>query len=305
MKRMHNFRARLSLSLFLLLIFQYCRAIDVVKITQGPSAYDVRSQYTIAILDKALLASTAKYGPYEIHIVGDSSPLKRAIQEVHLGEKYNLAMGLTTTEWENKTIAIRIPIRRGILNYRLLTVNTANLQKMKNISSIEDLKHYKVGLRRGWATTDVLKYLNFNIVHANSYDGVFNMLSVGRADYIPRGIHEIYDEIDARKPELDNLAVLPGVALYIPAPCYVFVSPAEPRLAERIQFGLEAMIETGELKSTFNSFYGHYLRKAELDKRRIIYVGNPLLPTETPLENTELWLSPPNQYKPIPTFGSQ
>ena len=136
-----------------------------------------------------------------------------------------------------------------------------------------------------------MKNLGFNIVDTYSYDTLFEMLSKGRFDYTVRGIYEINDEIQSRKDKIDNIIIEPNLALYIPAPAYFFVSPKFPQIAKRIKFGLELMVENGMLEDIFNATYSHYIKEAQLDRRTIINIGNPLLSEKTPLERKELWLN--------------
>lgn len=85
--------------------------------------------------------------------------------------------------------------------------------------------------------------------------------------------------------------VEPRLALFIPAPFYVFVSPKEPRLIRRLTLGLNRMAEQGILTEMVNNHYNDYLTRADLKNRVILKVGNPSLPPLTPLQNKDLWLN--------------
>jgi hypothetical protein len=85
--------------------------------------------------------------------------------------------------------------------------------------------------------------------------------------------------------------VEPRLALYIPAPFYMFVSKTTPKIAERLSWGLEELVKQGILKDTFEQYYGEYIKDANLENRTIIHLGNPVLPSKTPLERKELWHS--------------
>jgi hypothetical protein len=67
------------------------------------------------------------------------------------------------------------------------------------------------------------------------------------------------------------------------------VSPKYPRIAERLEYGLEKMVESGELKQLFEDAFSKYINILDLKNRRVIDVGNPLLPEKTPLDREELW----------------
>lgn len=265
-------------------------AIDVIRINHDVSPTDSRTLYKIDILNKVMQATKDKYGAYKIIMQGPATTSSRAILEVKSGETINTFLAITTKEWENNTLPIRIPVRRGVLSYRLLTTTDEKLDLFKDIKSVDDLKKLKVGIKSGWVTTQILKDKGFNVFEANSYEGLFYMLSSGRIDYFPRGVNEAYKEVALRKSKLKNLTVESDLALYIPAPYYFFVSPHNKKLAQRIKEGLEIIIANKVLNEVFEQYYGEDLRKSRLNERRLLNIGNPTLSEKTPFGRKELWL---------------
>ncbi|MCF2949840.1 transporter substrate-binding domain-containing protein [Paraglaciecola aquimarina] len=257
---------------------------------------DTRSNYPYAVLNKALEVSAKQYGEFEVLVAKHLLPNNRTVELLEDGKLLNVIMVVTTPEWEKKTIPIRIPLRFGVLAYRLLAIHKDNQIKFESVVTIDDLKKFTVGLHRNWATWDIMTHLNFKVGSGYSYEALFGMLDKGRFDYLPRGIHEIYDELEIRKSEYPDLVVEPKIALYIPAPFYMFVSPKHPHLAVRLTTGLETMLSDGTLKAMFDKHYSQSIKKANLSERTIINIGNPLLPPETPLDRKELWLDI-NSYK--------
>ena len=285
-------RTILILILSLLFILpSIIHAKDIIKINKGRSVKDLRSQYNFDILHKAMQLTEPEFGEYEIKIVIRGIPSIRLRKMISKGDVINTAMVVTTPEWEKAAVPIRVPLRRGILNYRLLLINKNSLEDFSKIKTIEQLKQKTVGLRRHWSTWQTMTNLGYNVVNAFSYEAIFAMLDKGRFDYIPRGVHEIYDEISMRKNDLKNLMVEPNLALYIPAPFYVFISPHETRLIKRFQLGLNRMVEQGILKEMLNKHYAKFIKRADLKNKLILNVGNPDLPSETPLKRKELWMS--------------
>jgi hypothetical protein len=263
---------------------------DIVIVNKRHSDKDTRSIYPYAVLTEALRVSEEKYGEFEMKVADHLLPNNRTIDMLVQGEVLNVVMVVTTKEWEKKTIPIRIPLRRGALAYRLLAINKINEDKFRLISNVSELKRFTVGLHRNWATWDIMNHLGFKVGSGYSYESLFGMLSKGRFDYLPRGAHEIYDELAIRKWDYPNLVPAPNIALYIPSPFYMFVSPKHPKLAKRLTWALERMVKDGTLKSMFDQYYKESLLKAELKKRTILNLGNPLLPEKTPLDRKELWI---------------
>ncbi|MBU2881050.1 transporter substrate-binding domain-containing protein [Psychrosphaera sp. B3R10] len=263
--------------------------IDIIKLNSGHNASDQRHLYNWEVIDAALEASKIKYGRSKVKITGSAIPNHQRLKSLVQGRFLNVAMSLTNQEWEDSVIPIRIPIRRGIFSYRLLMINKDKKETFKRISTVNRLKEMRVGVRKSWTTRIILKHLNFNTVDAFSYDAVFAMLDKGRFDYIPRGINEIYYELKVREKDLPNIMIEPDIALYIPSPYYIFVSPKTPRIAERLEYGLDKMVKNGKLNEIFTKHYGKYIERAQIHKKRIIQIGNPLLPIETPLHDSDLW----------------
>lgn len=264
-------------------------AADVIRIKHGASSLDLRGQYIENLMVRALRISQEKYGPFSIDRLKNELPSQEVLQVLIEGDLVNVTVAMTSNEWENKVIPIRIPVRRGIFKYRLLLIHKDNLEKYQSITNLKQLKELSVGLRHGWVIRSILETLDFNIVETDSYDMIFEMLHKKRFAYTIRGIHEAYEEIRLRKRFFDDLVVEPNILLHMPAPSYFFVSPKYPRIAERLEYGLEKMVDSGELKQLFEQAFSKHINISDLKNRRIIDVGNPLLPAKTPLERKELW----------------
>jgi len=61
------------------------------------------------------------------------------------------------------------------------------------------------------------------------------------------------------------------------------------RLAEIIRQGLEKALADGSADRLFDQHHGESLRRAQLDKRVIIELDNPLVTPATPVNRPELW----------------
>lgn len=267
-------------------------AMQEIRFETGQSANDVRMGYKLEILRVAMEKTVAAYGPYAISTDAPALNTLRARQALQRGEIINVYIALTDEEWERKTIPIRIPIRRGILDFRILLVHKDDLPLYKDIRTVEDLKRLKAGLLHSWTTTKLMEQTGFKIVKAASYEGLFTMLNSHRYNYLPRGINEIYAEFDQYKERLKNIAIEPELLLILPTPAYVFVSPKYPELANRLQQGLEAMVQDGTLKAIFDAYFAESIEKANLYNRRVMRLINPSLPKDTPLDRPELWFDP-------------
>lgn len=231
-------------------------ATDIVRINKRNIDIDTRTIYTHEVLEKALQLSSDKYGDYEIATSKHVLPNHRTLDFLEKGELLNLVMVVTNNEWERRATPIRIPIRLGALAFRLIATNEEAVSKFESVEDINHLKKLHVGLLRHWSTWDLMTQLNFTVTTTYQYENLFNMLAKNRVDYVPRGFYEIYDEMEPRRTKLPNLKIEPSLALYMPAPYYIFVSPKAPRLAERLTYGLEKMVASGTLKKCSLIFTG-------------------------------------------------
>ena len=281
---------RYAFFIFLTILFvNNSYAIDVIKANIGESTLDKRIDFKNEILKTALDLTQEEFGDYRIEVHNYYMNAKRGFMELDTGKIINVYFSITQTKWENQAVAIRIPVRRGLVSYRLLIINKKNAKEFSTINTLDELKAKRAGLNDGWTTYSIMENQNFNIVDVDDYDGMFNMLSVNRFDYLLRGVNEIFEEVDQRSAYNSNLMIEPNLAIYIPSITYVFVSKREPRIARRLQRGLELMSTNGDLERIFDTFYADSLRKAQLDKRKIFHIKNPDLPATVPLNVDHLW----------------
>jgi ABC-type amino acid transport substrate-binding protein len=276
--------AKLIVSTFLLLLVLFpvdASAMDTLKTFIPASDKDPRSDFYIELYQALMEATRDEYGSYEIRLVKGTPSRDRELAELIAGEVVNVDIVATRTEWEERTIPIRIPLLKGMLGIRLFLVRRGDVPLFGQIESLEALKELRMGLGKTWTITGLLKEQGFTIVTGTSYDGLFEMLDIGRFDYFPRGLNEVYEEIEAWADELPNLAVEPHLALQLPLPTFFFVSPAHPRLARRIEAGLRRMLADGSYDRLFEKHFGDLYTRARLDTRRIFTLDNPHLTRET------------------------
>jgi len=252
-------------------------AIDKVKMLKPLLGFDKRAKHKDEVIIRSLEVTVDEYGPFTFEAVDVDMTPSRALASMKTGSLINIFIAPDSEVWNESTIPIKIPIRQGLLSYRLLLVNKIDLPKYNKVKSFDDLKHLRAGLQNDWITTKIFKKLEMNVITAHNFEGLFLMLNKQRSDYIPRAIYEIYDELNTRKEKLSNVVVEPTLALYLPMFSFVYISPKEQRIASRIKSGLVKLTQTGELKEIFDKYYAKDIIKADLKNRRIIEIKNPYL----------------------------
>ncbi len=267
-------------------------AHDVYTIDHNFSRPDSRDRYTMLILRAALDASSARYGSYDLH----SSPLgmerDRLLLEMSKGERVNLSAQITSPEWEHKLLPIRIPIDKGLSGYRISLIDGTQQARFSDITTLEQLKRLSLGAGRQWSSTQVLLHAGFDVAQGNSTAGLHSMLAAHRFQHFPRGIEEALFEQPVYAAAFPALAIERSLALYFPLPRYFFVTPGQPRLAERLEYGLQRLLADGRFDRLFHEFYDELIEQIGLRKRRVFRLDNPLLSPLTPLNNRHYWYDP-------------
>lgn len=248
-------------------------SVDIVKL-QLQQFSEHKAAHNSDVIRRALEITEPEYGAFKLQLIEINMNGDRMIHSSLSGELINTVIVPPSNEWDRQHIAIRIPIRLGLLSYRLLLVNKADLAKFEKIQTLQELKDLRVGLTNYWETTKILKNEAFNILETAHFDGLFLMLDKQRFDYLPRGIYEIFSELNARQNVLSNVVVEPTIALHIPMLSYVYVSPSEQRLAKRIKAGLQKLMFNGELKTLLYKHYGEDLVRANLKDRKVFEIKN-------------------------------
>lgn len=266
-------KIRLALLLVCALFSYKSYSVDIVKL-QLQQFSEHKAAHNSEVIRRALEITEPEYGAFKLQLVEIKMNGDRMIHSSLSGELINTVIVPPSKEWDKQHIAIRIPIRLGLLSYRLLLINKADLPKFEKIKTLQELKNLRAGLTNYWETTKILKKEAFNILETAHFDGLFLMLDKHRFDYLPRGIYEIYSELNARKNVLKNVVVEPTIALHIPMLSYVYVSPSEQRIAERIKVGLQKLMFNGELKTLLYKHYGEDIIKAKLKGRKVFEVEN-------------------------------
>ncbi|RQW89012.1 MAG: amino acid ABC transporter substrate-binding protein [Geobacter sp.] len=256
------------------------------------SGADSRYNDLVEILKTALEKTVAEYGPYTLQPSNSRMNEARSLAELlNPAGMVNVAWCGTSVQKEKDYRAVRIPLRKGILGYRVALIARKRQADIDKIRNLDDLRKVRAGQGIGWG--DVAIYEANGIkVHTAGYENLFKMVAANRIDVFPRGINEVFPEYAARHDALPNLAVEKNLLIYYPWPYYFFFNKSDNALAKRVETGLRKMIKDGSFDALFMKYNRASILKANLKNRRIIRIMNPTLPKETPLDDASLWFDP-------------
>ena len=261
-------------------------------VTVAPeSPSDVRFNDLRELLQGALDRTVPDYGPYSLEQAPVQMSALRAVEQLERHGLVNVVWSSTSIDRERRFLPIRIPLRKGLLGYRICLISTQDQERIGQIRTLADLRHLTVGQGTGWADVAIYNAAGIPVTTA-PYPGLFAMVSARRFDLFPRGLSESFQEFALQKQRLPGLAIDRHLLLYYPWPYYFFFNRDDTALAARIETGLKRMRADGSFDAIFHKYNDKWIAAADLKHRVIIRLNNPLLPPETPLDDPSLWFDP-------------
>jgi hypothetical protein len=279
-------------ALFIILTSTIAMGKTTVIYPAFESAADTRYNDLVEILKTALDKTVTEYGPYTLQ------PSRSGMNEARSFSELSNPAGMVTIAWSGTSVqkehdfqAVRIPLRKGILGYRVALIAKNRQNDVDKIRNLNDLRNASIGQGIGWG--DVAIYEANGIkVYTAGYESLFKMAAANRIDLFPRGINEVFPEFAARHGAIPNLAIEKNLLIYYPWPYYYFFNKSNKALAKRVETGLRKMMKDGSFDALFLKYNRASIRKANLKNRRIISLKNPNLPKDTPLTDASLWFNP-------------
>lgn len=264
------------------------------------SSEDRRDADVVELLQLVLDKTVATHGPYRLQ---PSAPLneKRYRESLRHNVNVSLAWLSVTAENEREFLAVRIPLRKGLLGYRVLIVRQQDQAKFARIRNVDQLKVLRMGQGTGWNDIPLLRANGFNVVVSQSYDNLFSLLANGRVDYLSRGINEAWREVESFRVQYPDLTVEPTLMLYYPWPKYFYLNRKQAALAQRLELGLRLAQQDGSFDRLFRRYHQPDILRAGLDKRRVFCIDNPLFPPQQAAEAQRWWFVPAENFPcPLP-----
>ncbi len=185
-------------------------------------------------------------------------------------KEFQLRNGEFDVDWfgaaqtdELRVEPVRYPILRGLLGYRVFITNRKQAAKLTKQTPLTVLQALHVVQGEGWGDVAFLRKGGFHQVKTlSSFENLFKMVELERADVFPRSIIEPFSELAKRchlnaqfECENRNLLVDPHVMVAYKFPLFFFVSPQRPD----VRYLLE------------NAFREHY------DKFEQFFLAHPLV----------------------------
>lgn len=245
---------------------------------------DKRGDYPVALLHLALEKSSTNIVAKPSNYVMSQF---RTLKQLELNQGIDVVWTMTNPEREEQLHAIRIPMDRGLIGYRLLVINDEDSERFETLPHAANLKQMLTVQGLDWPDFTILQANGFQLTSSNNFSGMYPMLKKHRVQFFPRSITEVWPELAQQQGQ--GLIVSPRWALHYPAALYFFVRHRDTELAAAIEQGLETALKDGSFKALFLEHFQEAITKADLRNRQIVELTNPTLPLRTPLKRPELW----------------
>ncbi|WP_017446417.1 transporter substrate-binding domain-containing protein [Gayadomonas joobiniege] len=263
----------------------FCQIALAETVIHHNKITSAKESYQLSLLKLALSYSETNYTFSESkHFLSQNKLLNDLAQD-----KVNVAWVGTSSEYEQEFSAIRIPLFKGLLGYRIFLIREDKQDEFDQVKTLNQLAQLQAGQVTSWTDAKILSQAGLDVVTTNKYPNLFYMLEGGRFDYLPRSVYSPWAEM-ASHPELP-LAVEKNLMIVYTLPAYFFVNKNNHKLKDDIYSGLLNAIEDGSFD---RFFYSHPLIKEGLEQskisnRKIFFIENPFLPPLTPTEDKRLW----------------
>jgi hypothetical protein len=248
---------------------------------------DKRDEYPVALLKLALQETGVNFDVSPSSLALSKS---KALRQLAANREVNVAWSMTGEQREKELLPIRIPIYKGLIGWRIFLIKQENKRSFRQVRSLSDLVQMSPVQGHDWPDTKILQANDFEVVTALNYDRLFDMLNDGNADFFPRSVVEIWDEVSMHDFE-SPLDIEQSIGIQYPAAVYFFVNKKSTTLARLLETGLEAAIKSGKYDELFMSVHTDIIEKANMKNRRFFNLTNPVLPEKTPITRKELWFN--------------
>lgn len=235
---------------------------------------DLRNAYVRDAVQLALDKTRASDGPYRLEI---SSPMnkRRALLEAAQRSEPNFMLVTASETGRAAGLApVRFPIHLGVNRYRVCFVHEPARELVRQAATLGAVAALRHVQGRGWADVGILRANGFRVAEVNGYEGLFQMVALGRADLFCRSVLEVGDEWRAHA-DLKGLALDDSLLLAYDLPQYLYTHPGNAAAIDRLDRGLRLAFADGSLQALLRQHLQPSLRLLALDRRRLMTLKVP------------------------------
>ncbi len=230
--------------------------------------------YADRLLALALSLSRDRYGPYRLEQQRRESVIRRQLLELEPGGPLSVAVAMPTPEWLAQALPVRMPIMKGLSSFRFFLGTQSNQPLYDRVTRLADLKRLSIGQGPGWSTAKILEDNGFRISYGGAHPTLIPMLHSGRFQLLMRSVFEVGPELRAHQSVHPDLRIVEDFAVFTYMPMYFFVARDQPRLAERLEYGLKRAHASGQMDQLFNQYFGDSLQLLKQRRLKVFHIPN-------------------------------
>jgi len=248
-----------------------------------PYVFTVHSDEHLKFARELCLAALAAAGMEASFAYFPPAQNKRLYAELASG---NLAIVFTppdedtlALEKQGRIKALRVPLERGLLGYRICLVREEDANMLQNVRTAEDLKKVRIGQGIGWGDIVVYRDAGINVVEApfNITSDPVKALASGYFDALPLGLDEYQLFLQAYNKEASGITADRHIVISYPWFRYVWVSTVakdSKLLMEALDKGFGIIAANGEFVAIYEKYKDADPRR-QLVGRRPIHLKSP------------------------------
>lgn len=246
---------------------------SVIRLPNIHPGRDPIYAYAKTLLYKALQATEAQYGTFELLVDNEIMPQERQLQSLE-HNLLDVTWSVTSVDREKLHLAVRIPLMAGLFGKRLMLVRGDD-ERFNTPLSLENLKSYRMVQGYDWPDTRIFRHNKIHVLET-TYQASFRIVMERFADMFPRSVLEIQNELD-NLSDKSALKIAPNILISYDSPLFFFVSLQRPELANRIAQGLLILLENGEFQQILSQQRVYQQSLILMKGRTEIELENPLL----------------------------
>jgi hypothetical protein len=251
------------------------RAQELTITLRAPdSESDLRNAYVRDAVQLALEKTRATDGGYRLQT---SLPMNKRRALIEAAQQATTNFMVATGPDAGRAaglVPVLFPIHLGVNRYRVCFVHAgsrAQVREAVTLSAVARLRHVQ---GRGWADADILRANGFTVAEIATYEALFQMVALGRADLFCRSVLEVGDEWRARAG-LKGLALDDSLLLAYDLPQYLYTHPGNAAAIDRIGRGLRLAHADGSLQTLLRQHLQPSLAQLNLPQRRLFLLDVP------------------------------
>lgn len=241
----------------------------------------IRQVYEKEVLIAVLNATEDDYGPWELRETLDEYPGdEEGLVFSEYGHDLFVTIAGNQKFGEDDKIVISKPMTKNLLGYRVPIIREEDSDKFVNVSSREEIEQLVHGIPKTWSDAVIFRENGYQVVEDGDFDDIFDRLENGLFDYSAYGVNEVLGVFENRASQRNGLTIDQNLLFFYQFPLVFYVNPDLPELANRVEEGMQRIIDSGELDNIFNSYYGDVVETLNLKDRQLFILDNPLIPDE-------------------------